>query len=61
MAKMKLTPHRLEKSEETECEWCGWPLYAGEIALYTSGDERVYCCRCCAEDDRNNRTGKDSQ
>jgi ribosomal protein L24E len=51
MAKLKLIPHRIEKLEVTDCEFCGCPLYTGDVAVYTDGYEHVYCCRKCAEAD----------
>ena len=32
--------------EETECDWCGAPLYVGDTAIETSCG--IYCSRVCA-------------
>jgi hypothetical protein len=32
--------------EETLCDWCGAPLYVGDVAIET--DRGIYCSRACA-------------
>ena len=33
-------------SEETDCDWCGFPLYVGDSALESA--DRIFCSSGCA-------------
>ena len=34
-------------SEETDCDWCGWPMYGGDAAHYAR--EHVFCSSECVD------------
>jgi len=38
-------------TEETDCDWCGMPLYVGDTAWEQAG--RAYCSRHCAQMGQN--------
>ena len=38
------------------CEYCGYPLYRGDIAYYCEETDGVYCCETCGiEHEAENR------
>jgi len=42
------------RTEETECDECGYPLYIGDRA-YMAPDGYVYCSRACQNDAERRR------
>jgi len=37
------------RSTEAECEWCGYPMYSGDVAYRSERLETIVCCRRHAE------------
>jgi len=33
---------------DTQCEYCGWPIYRWDTAYYEIDTDGVYCCENCA-------------
>jgi|Deesub1362A_J573_1020465.scaffolds.fasta_scaffold00751_14 hypothetical protein len=52
-ARMRSKPHieryRIERHYETECDYCGYPLYVGDTALYVETVDAVACSMDCAK------------
>ena len=44
-----------DRTEETECDYCGYPLYIGDNAILADGDRicGIYCSETCAELDQS--------
>ena len=43
-----------DKTEITECDYCGYPLYIGDNAIVVDGDRicGIYCSDTCAKLDQ---------
>ena len=39
----------LNKSEETECDYCGYPLFVDDTAIMDYDTLKVYCSETCAK------------
>ena len=47
---MKLGKYTIrDRSEETQCDQCGYPLYVGDAA-YMSADGYVFCTKSCGKE-----------
>ena len=51
----KYTIH--DSTEETDCDYCGSPMYVGDPAVMTS-EEKVFCSHKCATWEHYTRTGE---
>lgn len=46
---MQLSKYIIRRwQDETQCDWCGYPLYIGDVA-YMDTSNKVYCGKKCQE------------
>ncbi len=45
-----MTKYTIKKrNEETECCYCGYPLYVEDTAYLSKDERRVYCSKVCGQ------------
>jgi hypothetical protein len=47
-----------DRTEETDCNNCGWPLYVGDTAYSDEGEQHVFCSRACQQQRHNRGMGR---
>lgn len=38
-----------DRTQEADCDECGYPLYVGDTAYYCDDNGAIYCSETCAE------------